>query len=80
MSMTGMAFAGFALWTAHTIDPSQGADFTNLVSHIEWHTILFVTAMMVLVSVAGASGMFQYLALTLVRPSGGDTKHLFIVS
>ncbi|MBS3793906.1 MAG: hypothetical protein KGY80_03370 [Candidatus Thorarchaeota archaeon] len=79
MSMTGMAFAGFALWIAHTIDPSQGTDFTNLVSHIEWHTILFVMAMMVIVSVAGASGMFQYLALTLAKPSGGDTKHLFIV-
>ncbi|MBD3159556.1 MAG: hypothetical protein GF309_12255 [Candidatus Lokiarchaeota archaeon] len=79
MSMTGMAFAGFALWIAHAIDPSQGTDFTDLISHIEWHTILFVTAMMVIVSVAGASGMFQYLALTLARPSGGDTKHLFLV-
>lgn len=79
MSMTGMAFAGLVLWIVHTIDPTQGTDFTHLISHIEWHTILFVTAMMVIVSVAGASGMFQYLALTLARPSGGETKHLFLV-
>lgn len=78
MAMTGMGLAGLALWVAHSIDPSQGATFTHLVETIEWQTLLFVTAMMVIVAIAGQSGMFQYIALNLARPSGGDTKRIFI--
>ena len=78
MSMTGLALMGIALWIVHSIDPTQGTDFRGLIEHIEWNTILFVTSMMVIVSVAGASGMFQYIALTLARPSGGNTRRLFV--
>ena len=79
MSMTGMGIAGFVLWVANSIDPNTGSDFTHLVESIEWGTILFITAMMVIVSVAGNSGMFQYIALTLARPTGGNTRRLFII-
>lgn len=79
MSMTGMGIAGLVLWMANSIDPTTGSDFTHLVESIEWGTILFITAMMVIVSVAGNSGMFQYIALTLARPTGGNTRRLFII-
>ncbi|MBE0526393.1 MAG: hypothetical protein IH631_05585, partial [Candidatus Thorarchaeota archaeon] len=72
MSMTGMGFAGLVLW-------GFGTDFNILVDSIEWGTILFIVSMMVIVSVAGHSGMFQYIALTLAKPTGGSTRRLFIV-
>ena len=72
MSMVGLGFAGLVLWFF-------GTDFSTLVHNIEWTTILFIVSMMAVVSVAGHSGMFQYIALTLARPSGGDTRRLFII-
>ncbi len=72
MSMTGMGVAGLVLW-------GYGTNFNTLVHSIEWSTILFIISMMAIVSVAGHSGMFQYIALTLARPTGGDTKRLFTV-
>lgn len=72
MSMTGMGFAGLVLL-------GFGTSFTDLVHNIEWTTILFLVSMMAIVAVAGQSGMFQYIALTLVRPTGGNTSRLFTV-
>ncbi|MFW9964257.1 MAG: SLC13 family permease [Candidatus Sifarchaeia archaeon] len=85
MSMVGMGFVGLVLWIAFSIDRAagaldpMGATFSTLVEHIEWGTILFLIAMMGVVSVARTSGMFQYIALTLVKPTGGNTKRLFTV-
>jgi Na+/H+ antiporter NhaD/arsenite permease-like protein len=71
-SMVGMGIAGLVLWGFHI-------DFNLLVESIEWSTILFIVSMMAIVSVAGHSGMFQYLALTLAKPTGGNTRRLFMV-
>jgi Na+/H+ antiporter NhaD/arsenite permease-like protein len=71
-SMVGMGVAGLVLW-------GFGTDFNLLVENIEWSTILFIVSMMAIVSVAGHSGMFQYLALTLAKPTGGNTRRLFMV-
>ncbi|MFW9806322.1 MAG: SLC13 family permease [Candidatus Thorarchaeota archaeon] len=85
MSMIGMGVVGMVLWASYNIDSASGspdpmgATFSTLVEHIEWGTILFIISMMVIVSVARNSGMFQYIALTLVRPTGGNTKRLFTV-
>ncbi len=79
MAMTGMGIVGVILWIANSTDPTQGATFRHLVEHIEWHTILFITAMMVIVAVASASGMFQYIAITIARPTQGDPKRLFVM-
>ncbi|TFF68654.1 hypothetical protein EU520_00085 [Candidatus Thorarchaeota archaeon] len=82
MAMSGMGLVGFALWIAHELsDPAdrQGATFTHLVETIEWQTLLFVTAMMVIVAIAGQSGMFQYIALNLAKPTGGHPRRFFIV-
>ncbi|TFG99474.1 hypothetical protein E4H12_02645 [Candidatus Thorarchaeota archaeon] len=72
MSMTGMGIAGLVLWGFHI-------EFGTLVESIEWGTILFLVSMMAIVSVAGHSGMFQYIALTLAKPTGNNTKRLFTV-
>ena len=78
MSMTGMGFAGLALWGSLALG-GYGVSFTYLVENIEWSTILFLVSMMAIVSVAGHSGMFQYIALTLAKPTGGNTSRLFTV-
>jgi len=71
MALLGMGFAGIVLWAG-------GHEFHELVLSIEWDTILFVTSMMMIVAVAGGSGMFQFLALRISKPSGGDHRRLFI--
>ncbi|MFW9910132.1 MAG: SLC13 family permease [Candidatus Thorarchaeota archaeon] len=84
VALLGMGIVGFVFWIFFALQHpvTEGWDehgpFFELVSHIEWDTILFVTSMMIIVAVAGASGMFQYIALRLVRPTEGDHKRLFI--
>ncbi len=80
MALLGMAAVGTALWIGFVVNPELlgAVEFGEFVEHIDWATIMFVFSMMVIVAVAGGSGMFQYLALTLAKPSGGDHKHLFI--
>jgi Na+/H+ antiporter NhaD/arsenite permease-like protein len=71
-SMTGMGIAGLVLW-------GFNYQFAQFVDNIEWGTILFLVSMMAIVAVAGRSGMFQYIALTLAKPTGGNTSRLFTV-
>ncbi len=84
MALLGMGIAGFVFWLAYalqhplTVGWEEHGPFFELVSHIEWDTILFIMSMMIIVAVAGASGMFQYIALRLVRPTQGGHKRLFI--
>ncbi|TFF68229.1 hypothetical protein EU520_00710, partial [Candidatus Thorarchaeota archaeon] len=81
MSLLGLTIMGLVFWAASVISPpvppEEALGFVDLVEHIEWGTILFVTAMMTIVAVAGNSGMFQYLALTLAKTSGGLHKNLY---
>ena len=78
MSLLGMAIVGVIFWATNQADPiNQPLDFVHFVGGIEWDTILFVTAMIIIVAIAGASGMFQYLALALAKPSGGVHRSLY---
>lgn len=72
MSLTGMAIVALILWALGT------SDFKTLTEHIEWSTVLFITGQMIIVAVSRSSGMFQYLALTLARPTAGNPRSLFI--
>ncbi len=71
-ALLGMGAVGIILWATNS------ASFSVLADHIEWPTILFVTAMFVIVTIAASSGMFQYLAIELTRPTQGETKRLFV--
>jgi Na+/H+ antiporter NhaD/arsenite permease-like protein len=44
-----------------------------------WDTILFVMAMMIIISVVGSSGMFQYAALVLAKRTRGNPRNVFLV-
>jgi Na+/H+ antiporter NhaD/arsenite permease-like protein len=71
-ALLGMGVMGIVLVITNT------SDFEHVVGEIEWHTVLFVMAMMVIVTIASGSGMFQFLAIELTRPSQGETKRLFV--
>jgi Na+/H+ antiporter NhaD/arsenite permease-like protein len=71
-ALLGMGAVGIVLWATGT------AGFQEVADRIEWTTILFVTAMFIIVTIAAASGMFQYLALELTRRTEGATKRLFV--
>jgi Na+/H+ antiporter NhaD/arsenite permease-like protein len=77
MSLLGMTIIGLVFWGAFQLGYESAPTFTILLEHIEWETIMFVTAMMIIVAVAGGSGVFQFLALTLSKPSRGVHKDLY---
>jgi Na+/H+ antiporter NhaD/arsenite permease-like protein len=71
-ALLGMGVVGIVLWV------TDAAEFHELADRIEWTTILFVTSMFIIVTIAASSGMFQYLALELTRRTEGDTRRLFV--
>ncbi|MBD3159485.1 MAG: hypothetical protein GF309_11895 [Candidatus Lokiarchaeota archaeon] len=77
MSLFGLAIIGVVFWLSSLGQPDPQLSFENLVGGIPWTTILFVASMMIVVAVAGGSGMFQYIALRLAQLGGGDYKSLF---
>jgi Na+/H+ antiporter NhaD/arsenite permease-like protein len=70
MSLTGMAIVALILW-------SSGVTFQALTELITWTAVLFITGQMIIVGVSRASGMYEYLALKIALPSGGNPPRLF---
>ncbi|MHA2603520.1 MAG: SLC13 family permease [Candidatus Thorarchaeota archaeon SMTZ1-83] len=77
LSLLGLAIVGVVLFLGFEMGLGGGEDFEHLIVGIDWTTIIFVIAMSVIVSVSAASGLFQYIALRIAAPSGGDHKALF---
>jgi len=71
-SLFAMSLVGGILYLAY------GFTFSEFVLTMQWDTILFVTAMLIVVAIAASSGMFQYIALILVRRTKGDPRRIFI--
>jgi Na+/H+ antiporter NhaD/arsenite permease-like protein len=79
MSLLGVALVGVILFVGSALEIPGGVDFATLIEHVEWDTIIFIIAMSIIVSVAAASGIFQYIALRIAARSEGDHKQLFII-
>ncbi len=71
-ALFGMSLAGAVLYLAY------GFEFRDFVIMMEWDTVLFVTAMLIVVAIAASSGMFQYIALVLIHRTGGKPRNIFI--
>ena len=71
-ALFGMSLAGLVLYVAY------GLQFKEFVIMMEWDTVLFVTAMLIVVAIAASSGMFQYIALLLIHRTGGNPRSIFI--
>jgi len=56
----------------------NGLTFGDFVLLMPWDTILFVTAMLIVVAVAASSGMFQYIALVLIHRTHGNPRMIFV--
>jgi Na+/H+ antiporter NhaD/arsenite permease-like protein len=67
-----MSLAGAVLYIAY------GFEFKEFVIMMQWDTILFVTAMLIVVAIAASSGMFQYIALVLIRRTGRNPRNIFL--
>lgn len=79
MSLLGVALVGLVLYVGQVMKNPLGVGFAELIDHVEWDTIIFIIAMSIIVSVAAASGIFQYIALRIAARSEGDPKQLFII-
>ncbi|TFG34864.1 hypothetical protein EU527_01440 [Candidatus Thorarchaeota archaeon] len=55
----------------------EGIPFTIFVIDMGWDIILFVAAMMIIVSVVASSGLFQYLGIILALRTCGNPKRIF---
>jgi Na+/H+ antiporter NhaD/arsenite permease-like protein len=67
----GLAAAALYVFGGHV--------FNEMLTAISWDTILFIMAMMIIISVVGSSGMFQYVALVLAKRTRGDSRKVFLV-
>jgi Na+/H+ antiporter NhaD/arsenite permease-like protein len=79
MSLLGVALVGVILYIGLVLELPGGVEFATLIEHVEWDTIIFIIAMSIIVSVAAASGIFQYIALRIAARSEGNHKQLFII-
>ncbi len=53
-------------------------DFHTIISRVEWNTIIFITAMMIITIISSRSGLFQYVSIIIVRFTRGNPKTLLI--
>jgi len=68
-----MAF-GVAATVVYFLD---GVQFVDYAAGIGWDVILFVAAMMIIVSVVASSGLFQYLGIILALRTFGHPRRIF---
>ena len=54
----------------------QVTTFHTIVSRVEWNTVLFITAMMIITIISSRSGLFQYISIIIVRLTKGNPKTL----
>ncbi len=70
-SLFGMSLAGVVLYFGLDIS------FDIYITSIDWASIMFIAAMLIIVAVAASSGMFQYISLLLMRRTGGNPKKVY---
>jgi len=71
-ALFGMSLAGVVLFFG------LGISFDIYIGLIDWASIMFIAAMLIIVAVAASSGMFQYISLLLMKRTGGDPRKVFI--
>ncbi|TXT54585.1 MAG: conserved membrane protein of unknown function [Candidatus Thorarchaeota archaeon] len=52
--------------------------FRDMIMLIEWDTIIFIAAMLIVVAISGSSGMFQYISLMIIRGTAGEPKRTYL--
>ncbi len=75
---TAVVLFGMAL-SALVLILVAGKSFSLMMGLVGWDTIMFITAMMIIIAVVGSSGMFQYIALLLANRTAGDVRKIFVL-
>jgi Na+/H+ antiporter NhaD/arsenite permease-like protein len=74
------ALLGAALMCLLRAQDGSAISFTYIITrYISWSTVFLVIGMMIIVSIAGRSGVFQFIALKLVKVTKGDPQTLFFM-
>ncbi len=56
----------------------HSVEFHDIVSKVEWNTIIFITAMMIITIISSKSGLFQYVSILIVRFTKGNPRTLLL--
>jgi Na+/H+ antiporter NhaD/arsenite permease-like protein len=59
-------------------DESHTTEFHTIISLVEWNTIIFIAAMMIITLISSRSGLFQYVSILIVRFTKGNPKTLLV--
>jgi Na+/H+ antiporter NhaD/arsenite permease-like protein len=71
-ALFGMSLAGVVLFLG------KGISFDQYILLIDWSSIMFIAAMLIIVAIATSSGMFQYISLLLMRRTRGEPRKVFL--
>jgi Na+/H+ antiporter NhaD/arsenite permease-like protein len=71
-ALFGMSLAGVVLFLG------KGISFDQYLLLIDWSSIMFIAAMLIIVAIATSSGMFQYISLLLMRRTRGEPRKIFL--
>ncbi|MFW9777732.1 MAG: SLC13 family permease [Candidatus Heimdallarchaeota archaeon] len=56
----------------------QPTEFKTIIFRVEWNTLIFITAMMIITIISSRSGLFQYISIIIVRFTRGNPRTLLL--
>ncbi|MHA1989892.1 MAG: SLC13 family permease [Candidatus Hodarchaeales archaeon] len=77
-TITGILLYIFPETVAITENFGHDITTTFLLEHLPWDTIFFIFSMMMVVTIASHSGLFQYIAVRTIQATKGHPRKLYI--
>jgi Na+/H+ antiporter NhaD/arsenite permease-like protein len=77
-ALLGASVISILLITSNWQYDGHEVEFHTILMRVEWNTIIFITAMMIITIISSRSGLFQYISVIIVRFTKGDPKTLLI--
>ncbi len=77
-ALLGASVISILLITSNWQYEGHEVKFHTILTRVEWNTIIFITAMMIITIISSRSGLFQYISIMIVRFTRGDPKTLLI--
>lgn len=77
-ALLGASVISLLLITSNWQYEGHEVEFHTILSRVEWNTIIFITAMMIITIISSRSGLFQYISIIIVRFTKGDPKTLLM--
>ncbi|WP_455141611.1 SLC13 family permease [Candidatus Hodarchaeum mangrovi] len=77
-ALLGAGLISFLLIVSEWEYEGHVTEFHTIVTKVEWNTIIFITAMMIITIISSRSGLFQYVSILIVRLTKGSPKTLLL--